>query len=779
PPADTEDNILVDLTYPVRDFDGESTTGTLTVDIDDDSPVANIDTNTVQAGMVAHGDVAAMEAPIINGDVVGGDLVGGVADAPGADGFASISWQGQSGSTVTGTFGTLTVGTDGTYSYDLNDTNATVVALADGVTVDDVFTYTIVDGDGDTSTTTLTITITGANDGPTITGDPAEIRVSEEGLPGGNQDTVGNQDTTNSDTGGSTVTASDPDGDTLIYTLSAPVTALASNLVAITWTGDGTNTLIGKAGATTIITISINGSGVISVDLDGPLDHTNATEEDDLSFLVGVTVADGNGKDDTTTVTITVEDDSPVNISPDAAVVGSNSVFPTAAVTEDLDFFDNVGADRPGDVTFSTSLDGATLLDDGSTAVLSNGSAILLDVSVDGHTLTGFVDGGGDPTQFDHPDDVKVFTIELNPDATNEGADEYTVTLFDKMDTGAILLFANFQDISPGGPQDFIALDDPRTGADDLNEDVVFTANPISDKLNNSTQGSGVADQQVDASKGDIIRIDFVSDVVVDGTPVDDANPAVKDDFALLDYDAHYTVNNAGFIISQSFGPATVTITAFDADDDLIFDNDDGSTGNMIADVQDTITSVSVKDETGAFIIQNATANTTGGGVSIVFNMDGTVTVSGLLLNYQTLVSTADGFNRIEIAADVEKWDFGGAVVSTDSAGEPIDMDFAVVVEDEDLDTATGTIEVTVLPQQIADPGGETLTATANGSDLLGGAGIDTLIGGDAADKLQGGGGADIISDGTGNDIIIGGDEADAITLAVDGETDFLIYDAI
>jgi Ca2+-binding RTX toxin-like protein len=253
---------------------------------------------------------------------------------------------------------------------------------------------------------------------------------------------------------------------------------------------------------------------------------------------------------------------------------------------------------------------------------------------------------------------------------------------------------------------------------------------------------------------------------------VDDTTPALKGNFAAFSYGAHYTVTSGGFTISQSFGAATVNITAFDADDDNDFDGDAG-------DVQDTITSVSVKDETGAFIIQNAVANTMAGGVGIVFEADGTVTVSGLLLNYQTLVGTADGFNRLEIEAVVEKWDFGGAVVSSVSAGEPVDMDFAVVVEDEDGDTASGTIELTVLPQQTADPGGETLTATEFGSNLVGGAGVDTLVGGAAADKLQGGGAADIISDGAGTDIIIGGDGADAITLTGDNETDTVIFDAL
>ena len=56
-----------------------------------------------------------------------------------------------------GSFGTLTLNADGSYSY---DGNPNVVPPA-GAT--DTFVYTITDGDGDTSTVTLTITLTNSS----------------------------------------------------------------------------------------------------------------------------------------------------------------------------------------------------------------------------------------------------------------------------------------------------------------------------------------------------------------------------------------------------------------------------------------------------------------------------------------------------------------------------------------------------------------------------------------------------------------------------------------
>ncbi|RWL42230.1 Ig-like domain-containing protein, partial [Mesorhizobium sp.] len=82
------------------------------------------------------------------------------ADTAGADGIASIAWTGSiingGVTTVTGTYGVLTVQADGSYSYK-------AFANTSGT---DVFTYTIKDGDGDTSPSTLTINVTNGQPQP-------------------------------------------------------------------------------------------------------------------------------------------------------------------------------------------------------------------------------------------------------------------------------------------------------------------------------------------------------------------------------------------------------------------------------------------------------------------------------------------------------------------------------------------------------------------------------------------------------------------------------------
>ncbi len=69
------------------------------------------------------------------------------------------------GSTV-GTYGTLTLNSDGSYDYSADLT--AVDALAQGATALDTFTYTLSDGNGGSDLAELSIEITGVNDAPTF-----------------------------------------------------------------------------------------------------------------------------------------------------------------------------------------------------------------------------------------------------------------------------------------------------------------------------------------------------------------------------------------------------------------------------------------------------------------------------------------------------------------------------------------------------------------------------------------------------------------------------------
>jgi VCBS repeat-containing protein len=73
------------------------------------------------------------------------------------------------GAALVGTYGTLTLNSDGSFTYQVDQSNATVQALASGATLTESFNYTTDNGTY-SDIAVLAITITGANDAPTMTG---------------------------------------------------------------------------------------------------------------------------------------------------------------------------------------------------------------------------------------------------------------------------------------------------------------------------------------------------------------------------------------------------------------------------------------------------------------------------------------------------------------------------------------------------------------------------------------------------------------------------------
>ncbi len=104
---------------------------------------------------------------VITNDTAGGDTLTVTQITSGSKGTtASVT-----GSTnVLGQYGTLTIGTDGVYSYAVDNSHTTVDALLSG-NVSETFTYTISDGKGGTASATLTVQINGSNDAPVAAND--------------------------------------------------------------------------------------------------------------------------------------------------------------------------------------------------------------------------------------------------------------------------------------------------------------------------------------------------------------------------------------------------------------------------------------------------------------------------------------------------------------------------------------------------------------------------------------------------------------------------------
>ncbi|MGB1342490.1 MAG: VCBS domain-containing protein [Pseudomonadales bacterium] len=164
-------SVLDTFTYTVTD--GAQTSSAelvITVEGVNDGPVAVSNTNVV----LENDDVVSTTAQNVlldDTDVDAGDTLavsalrtGGVSDANGTSGTV--------GEGLLGTYGTLTLNADGSYSYAA--TASAVEALAAGTTAIDTFTYTITDGE-QTSSAELAITVQGVNDAPVAVADADSV----------------------------------------------------------------------------------------------------------------------------------------------------------------------------------------------------------------------------------------------------------------------------------------------------------------------------------------------------------------------------------------------------------------------------------------------------------------------------------------------------------------------------------------------------------------------------------------------------------------------------
>ncbi|MAR71076.1 Ig-like domain-containing protein [Halomonas sp.] len=154
------DHVEVSMT-DTQGNDTKSYAKDLKVEILDDAPIAAKDT----ASVVEDGDAGT--GSVLTNDRQGADgAVTVTSTGPGS----SVSSDGV-GSEVVGKYGSLTLGADGSYTYTLDNANASVDVLQSGESLNETFSYQITDADGSTSTATLTITIQGSNDAPTASVD--------------------------------------------------------------------------------------------------------------------------------------------------------------------------------------------------------------------------------------------------------------------------------------------------------------------------------------------------------------------------------------------------------------------------------------------------------------------------------------------------------------------------------------------------------------------------------------------------------------------------------
>ncbi|TAN31155.1 MAG: type I secretion C-terminal target domain-containing protein, partial [Castellaniella sp.] len=737
------DNTSVSFAVQVTDVDGDhSPAGSLVIDIVDDVPTAHADTDSLAAGQFTAetGNVLGNDLFGADGPAVGGGVVGVAAGNTGAN----LDGTGV-GIGIAGSYGTLTLNADGSYSYMRNP------GSAGGV--NDVFTYTIKDGDGDLSHTTLTIAIgnsTPAVDVPPVdqspvSGNPNDSTVYESGLLTGSAPNVNNlvsdQHFTIQSPDGLNATAAVVLGYTDSLGHAASLTLTAAEVQGLN-TGAGAQTVTTQYGTMVLNGYSLSGD-TATVSYTYTLVH--APEINDLSTPENFTVTakDVDGSVSTAaSFAVQIVDDVPLNMA--AMPMEILNTVGTIGSGE-LNFYDSIGADRVGSSIVFSGTNGTHLTSNGGD-VLSGGQSIIL-TGFGTDTLVGTTTGG-----------AQVFAITLNPSATNESNDAYTVQIFQQFDDGSqITINPNDLKNAASGHSNFAVVN----GANDfdmlLSGAVVGSGGTVvGGAVNTSTSGMGVDNNFVNS--GEIARIDFVNT----------ATAATG-----YSYAQHFSVDAFTFTMNGGATDTTMWVRAYN-------DSTAHASGSGLLVGEGTQIQISNIYVNGVAADPSHLTSDGHGGYYL----------TGMTANSSVEVVGSSTFSAIEVQS-VSGTDFRYLMdsygISSGGAGHSVDMSFNLALTDGDGDHAVGTLDLTTQPpgtnlvsdntptSLVGDHLNNTLTA-GNGGDILdGGAGNDTLTGGTGNDTLIGGAGNDILTGGAGNDVFAWhlGDQGTTSNPAVDVVNDF------
>ena len=288
----------------LTDLDGDTTSAGLDVVVLDDVPTAVSDVNLT---------AASENNLVLNGNVITNDVQG-------ADGAAVTA------GTLSGTYGSLVLNANGTYTYTLNPNDGDFKALTGGGVGSEVFTYTLTDADGDVSTATLTLTIKNDDDGVTITnltpkGEGGDAKVYEDDLLAtrGANESAGSDSSKESTTVTGDFTISAPDG---VKTLSVGGINIVVNGVVAGFPLSGVTTPLGN-------TLTITGynpaTGLVSYSytLNDNEAHPTANGNNSLFEDFAVSLVDSDGDSASNTLSVQIVDDVPTaNDDADSATEG-------------------------------------------------------------------------------------------------------------------------------------------------------------------------------------------------------------------------------------------------------------------------------------------------------------------------------------------------------------------------------------------------------------------------------------------------------------------------
>ncbi|MES0868139.1 beta strand repeat-containing protein [Pseudovibrio sp. SCP19] len=758
------------ITINASDHDGDTVTADIQVNIIDDAPQL---------------DIADTPASVAEGNTLNGTW----SLNPGADGVThitvsvpgeanqTIALSGNTSATFTLPKGTLTVNSDGTYSFEA------ATNLDNDDPQEQSFAITATDVDGDTTTDTQTITIT---DGTTPTppdnlpGEAVDLilTVNEAAL-----DTTQDQD----DLAAGNITGSDP--------TSTAETEVSSSL---TFTAGSDNLSTFAFGDPSGITIT-NGDAALNVSWaisNGQLiGSINGTPAIILALNASEIPA---GQQGTVQVTATLTDAFPHDASGEPIKINGITINASDhdgdTVTADIqvNIIDDAPqldiADTPASVAEGNTLNGSWSLNPGADGVthitVSVPGEVDQTIALSGNTSATFTLPKGTLTV--NPDGTYSFEATTNLDSDNPQEQSFTITATDAdgdttTDTQTITI--------TDGPNPFggdiiaLSLDESALGEQIGNNDPtgdVIGSNPASTAETQSDTLSFTAgsDNIVSFTVGDTSSIEVRDD---SGAVVTSINWALSADKQTLTGSINgqnvIQLSLTGSTIpAGSTGTAQITATLLaefphvtNGTSDftilgvpIIATDTDGSTalGFTNISIKDDSPDVDISD-TQLIVSEGETITDT---FSLSSGADGYKQVTvytdinnqhivSLAPNTQTTLYTKQG--ELTIHSD-GTWEF------TASTGLDFNqtqtLQFFISVEDGDGDTDTDSHLISIKPAAspiLGTSGNDVLTGTQTSELIKGLDGDDTIDGGAGRDKIAGMGGKDTLTGGEDSDTFV------------------------
>ncbi|MFN7627612.1 MAG: VCBS domain-containing protein, partial [Pirellula sp.] len=407
------------FTYTMVDAAGLPMTGTVTINItgSNDAPVAIADQGfAIESGGVFNSTSGSNASGnvLINDTDVDGGINGETKVVTGVAAGNAMSVSGSVGIAVAGSYGTITLNSDGSYSYWVDDSNPDVQSLrTSGQTLHDSFSYTVTDAAGLSDTNQLTITIRGRNDNPIANLDFGTAFESGGDLNG----TLGSNAVGD-------VLANDTDADSASDGETKEVAGVVSG-VALSATG---SVGVGVQGMYGTILIDSHGSYIYVIDENNLDVQRLRLVSETLTDVFTYTVIDAGGLTDTSQVAITLRgaNDAPFAITSTGLVIDENS--PNDSIVgsfamQDVDLGETALYQLVDDASGRFSIDAAT-----GVLVIADSMRLDFEASSQHTIVVRATDAGG--LSIDSAFVVQVLNVNEKPVG---GSDLYVTTYIDRV----------------------------------------------------------------------------------------------------------------------------------------------------------------------------------------------------------------------------------------------------------------------------------------------------------------------------------------------------------